>query len=58
MQAFAALLDRLVYTPGRNAKLRLIGDYLHSDARSGSRLGAGGADRRARSEKRQTGADP
>ena len=28
MQAFAALLDRLVYTPGRNAKLRLIADYL------------------------------
>jgi DNA ligase-1 len=28
MQAFAALLDALVYTPGRNAKLRLIGDYL------------------------------
>ncbi|MGI4878531.1 MAG: cisplatin damage response ATP-dependent DNA ligase [Janthinobacterium lividum] len=28
MQAFAALLDRLVYTRSRNAKLRLIGDYL------------------------------
>ena len=27
MKAFAALLDRLVYTPGRNAKLRLMGDY-------------------------------
>ena len=27
MQAFADLLDRLVYTPGRNAKLALIGDY-------------------------------
>jgi DNA ligase 1 len=28
MKAFAALLDRLVYTPGRNAKLRLITEYL------------------------------
>ena len=27
MKAFAALLDRLVYTPGRNAKLRLMADY-------------------------------
>lgn len=28
MKAFAALLDRLSYAPGRNAKLRLISDYL------------------------------
>jgi DNA ligase-1 len=28
MQAFATLLDRLVYTRSRNAKLRLIADYL------------------------------
>ena len=28
MQAFAQLLDALVYTPGRNAKLALIGTYL------------------------------
>ncbi len=28
MQAFAALLDALVYTRSRNAKLKLIGDYL------------------------------
>lgn len=27
MQAFAALLDRLVLTPGRNGKLRLLVDY-------------------------------
>ncbi len=27
MKAFAALLDRLVYTPSRNAKLRLLADY-------------------------------
>ncbi len=27
MRAFAALLDRLVYTPQRNGKLRLIADY-------------------------------
>jgi len=27
MQAFAALLDRLVLTPGRNGKLRLLADY-------------------------------
>ncbi len=28
MQTFAALLERLALTPSRNAKLRLIGDYL------------------------------
>ncbi len=27
MRAFAQLLDRLVYTPGRNAKLKLLADY-------------------------------
>src|SRR5688572_21581025 len=32
MQAFAALLERLVLTPSRNAKLQLICDYLrHTD---------------------------
>ncbi|MFZ4690015.1 MAG: cisplatin damage response ATP-dependent DNA ligase [Polymorphobacter sp.] len=30
MQAFAALLDALLYTTARNAKLRLIGDYLRT----------------------------
>lgn len=30
MQAFAALLDSLIYTRGRNAKLKLIVDYLHA----------------------------
>ncbi|WP_375393124.1 cisplatin damage response ATP-dependent DNA ligase [uncultured Sphingomonas sp.] len=29
MHAFAALLDALIYTRGRNAKLKLIADYLH-----------------------------
>ncbi|MDT7934542.1 MAG: cisplatin damage response ATP-dependent DNA ligase [Sphingomonadaceae bacterium] len=28
MHAFARLLDRLIYTPARNAKLKLIADYL------------------------------
>ena len=28
MRAFADLLDNLIYTRSRNAKLRLIGDYL------------------------------
>ena len=28
MKAFADLLDSLVFTPSRNAKLRLIGDYM------------------------------
>ena len=27
MKAFAALLDRLVYSPGRNTKLQLMQDY-------------------------------
>ena len=30
MHAFAALLDSLIYTRSRNAKLRLIGDYLRA----------------------------
>lgn len=30
MTPFAALLDRLVYTPGRNAKVRLLQDYFRS----------------------------
>ena len=30
MHAFADLLDRLIYTRSRNAKLRLIGDYLRA----------------------------
>jgi DNA ligase-1 len=30
MQAFAALLDALLFTNSRNAKLRLIGDYLRT----------------------------
>lgn len=30
MQAFAMLLDALVFTPSRNGKLRLIGDYMRA----------------------------
>ena len=30
MKAYAALLDRLSYTPSRNAKLRLLADYLRA----------------------------
>src|SRR6186713_10386 len=30
MNRFAALLDRLAYEPGRNAKLRLLTDYFRS----------------------------
>ena len=30
MHAFAALLDSLIYTRGRNAKLKLIADYLRA----------------------------
>src|SRR6218665_3638726 len=30
MRAFADLLDSLIYTRSRNAKLRLIGDYLRA----------------------------
>ena len=30
MNKFAELLDRLDYEPGRNAKLRLIADYLRT----------------------------
>ena len=30
MRAFSTLLDRLIYTGSRNAKLKLIGDYLRS----------------------------
>ncbi|GGI85808.1 ATP-dependent DNA ligase [Polymorphobacter multimanifer] len=51
MQAFAALLDALLFTGSRNAKLRLIGDYLRStpDADRGWALAAltGGLDLKA-----------
>ena len=30
MKAFASLLDRLSYSPSRNAKLRLMADYFHA----------------------------
>ena len=30
MKAFADLLDRLSYSPSRNAKLRLMADYFRS----------------------------
>ena len=49
---------RLVYTRSRNAKLKLIGDYLKAHARSRSRLGAGRADRRARPAGGEAGGDP
>ena len=32
MNRFAALLDRLAYEPGRNAKLRLLADYFRTTA--------------------------
>src|SRR5713101_3909883 len=32
MNRFAALLDRLAYEPGRNAKLRLLTDYFRTTA--------------------------
>ena len=48
MNRFAALLDALLFTPSRNGKLRLMREYFATDARSRARLGAGGADRRAR----------
>lgn len=42
MRAFAAMLDRLSLTGGRNAKLTLIGDYLRAtpDPDRGYALGA------------------
>ena len=58
MRDFSQLLDALVYTRSRNAKLKLIGDYLRAHARSRSRLGAGGADRRARPAGGEAGRDP
>lgn len=51
MQAFAALLDALLYTSSRNAKLRLVADYLRTtpDPDRGWALAAltGGLDLRA-----------
>ena len=55
MNRFAELLDRLAYEPSRNDKLRLMTDYFREHARSGSRLGAGGAHRRAVVPARQAG---
>ena len=40
MRRFAELLERLAFTPSRNAKLRLITDYLRDHARPRPRLGA------------------
>ena len=40
MKAFAELLDRLSYTPSRNAKLRLMAGLFPRHARSRPRLGA------------------
>ena len=48
MNRFAALLDALLFTPSRNGKLRLMQEYFATTGRSRARLGAGGADRRAR----------
>ena len=47
MNRFAELLDRLAYEPGRNAKLRLITDYLRANAGPRTRLGPCGSHRRA-----------
>ena len=55
---FAALLDRLVYEPRRNAKLRLIDRLFPHHARSRPRLGAGRDDRRAVFTRRQARPDP
>ena len=60
MREFATLLDRLSYTPSRNAKLRLLSRLFPPRARSGARLGAGGAHRRpqpsTRSSRRRSAA--
>ena len=58
MQAFAALLDRLVLTPARNGKLRLLDRLFPHRARSRPRLCAGGADRRSLDRQRQAGDAP
>ena len=47
MKEFAALLDRLSYTPARNGKLRLLSDYFRQRARSRAGLRAGGHHRHA-----------
>ena len=39
MNRFAELLDRLAYEPARNAKLRLITDYLRAHAATRSAAG-------------------
>ena len=45
MKPFAELLDRLLYTPQRNAKVALLVDYFRRVPDPGPRLGAGRADR-------------
>ena len=37
MNRFAELMDRLTYQPARNAKLRLMTDYLRSTPDPGAR---------------------
>ena len=57
LPAFAELLERLVFTPSRNAKLRLLRDYF-ATRRTRIAAGPGGADRRTGLRRRQAGADP
>ena len=40
MRRFAELLDRLSYTPGRNAKLKLMADYFAAAPDPGSEAGS------------------
>ena len=58
MRDFSQLLDALVYTRSRNAKLKLIGDYLRETPDPDRGYGARGADRQARPARGEARRDP
>jgi hypothetical protein len=56
MNRFADLLDMLVFTPSRNAKLKLLRDYFRRTPDPGARLCACGDCPRSRHHVGQAGA--
>lgn len=55
MKAFATLLDRLVLTPSRNGKLKLLTDYFRDTPDPDRGYGLAAISRHAGPQKRQTG---
>ena len=58
MIAFAELLERLVFTPSRNAKIALLRRYFATQPDPDRGVGLAAHHRRAVVHRRQAGADP